>query len=349
MTSRRPPLLALVLTLSLLPLSCDLLAGSDDESRTVTTGVYVANQGNFGDGNGSVSVYDPRSSSVDPSAIANLNTIIQSIALQDERLYISANTGARIDVFDAAEQTQLQQVSGFSGPRYLALTEDTTAYVTDQAFGGPSAVHVVDLGGSSPDITTSIDVPGSPEGITLTATHAFAALGAFGDTTLVAAIDRSRRQSELIDVGCHPRYAVADRQDDVFVLCTDAAEAVVLDGASGTQKTRVSLPDTAETAFNLGQPASVSPRSHELYVATDTGVPRIDTDANDVSATLDVQNAETIGAVAYDASRRELYVARIAGFTQRGAVTVHDRSGSQTGSFEVGIAPVYLTFRREER
>lgn len=346
MTLRRFVLFVTTTALTVSLIGCDLL-GSNEETSTLTTGVFVANQGQFGAGNGTVSVYDPASDSVAPNAIDDLGTIIQSLTLRDNRLYIAANSGARIDIFDAETQTQQRQITGFSGPRYLAVTDDETAYVTDQSFGGPSYVRVLDA--SEGAITDSVEVPGSPEGITLTKSHVYAALGAFGDTTLVAAIDRASRNLETIDVGCRPRYAVADRQDEVFVLCGNTPEAVILNGETGVEQSRVSLPDTAETTFGVGQTASFSDETQELHVATDTGILRIDTAQNTLTTTLDVQNAGSIGAVFYDANRQELYVARIPSFTERGSVTIHDRDGTQTNSFRVGVAPVSLTVRRKEQ
>ena len=46
---------AILVLFTFLAAGCDLLGGTDDE-RTVTTGVFVANQGNFTDANGSVTV-----------------------------------------------------------------------------------------------------------------------------------------------------------------------------------------------------------------------------------------------------------------------------------------------------
>jgi len=346
MIHRRLILLAVATVLTLSLVGCDLLGSDSDDDTSVTSGVFVANQGQFMQGNGSVSVYNPQTDTVSSPAIAGLNSIVQSIALQNNRLYIAANTGARIDVFDAETQTQQQQITGFSGPRYLAATGDGRAYVTDQSFSGPSFVRVADVGAGA--ITDSVEVPESPEGVTLTETNVYAALGAFGDTTLVSQIDRSSQALATIDVGCRPRYVVADQEDEVFVLCGNAPEAVILDGPTGNEQARVALPDTAETSFGVGQTASFSAGAEELHIATDTGIIRLDTEQNAVTTTIDVQQAGSIGAVSYDANRQELYVARIPSFTDRGSVTIHERDGEKTDSFQVGVAPAYITVRREQ-
>jgi hypothetical protein len=341
--------LLLAALLGLVISGCDLLGGDDDTDGPTlsTTGVYVANQGNFGDGNGSVTVYDPETQQARPAAVDGLNSIVQGLALRDSSLFVVANSAARLDVFSVPGLSQTAQLTGLSGPRYLTFTGDQTAFVTDQSFGGPDAVRVLDLSGPQPQIETSISVPGTADGITTAGGRVYAALGAFGDTSLVAAVNPDQRTlTETIDVGCTTRYVVADADAEVFVLCSDAAEAVVLEGQTGAVQTRLSLADTAETAFGVGQPAAFSPEAQELHVATDTGILRIDTESNTPGPVLDVGGSSPIGAVAYDGVREELYVARPAGFTERGSVTVHARDGTQTTSFRAGIAPTYLALRR---
>lgn len=335
----------------LLP-GCDLAGSGPGTPAPNVTGVYVANQGNFGDGNGSVTAYDPSTGQLRPAAISGLGSIVQGIALRDTSLLVTANSAARVDVFSTDGPTQTAQITDLTSPRYAAFAGPTTALVTDQSFSGSSSVRVLDLSGAQPRVSSTLSVPGSPEGIALAGNRAYAALGAFGDTTLVAAIDvDQRRLDREIDVGCSARDVAADETGDVFVLCSDAAEAVVLDAPTGTVKSRLSLPDTAETVFGVGTPAAYATGAQELYVATDTGVLRIDTESNAVDATVDVGLSSPPGAVAYDAPRQELYVARPAPspFTARGTVTIHDRGGTQTGSFPAGIAPTDIDFRQRPR
>jgi len=349
MTLRHLLLVALTTALSLTVFGCDLVGTDEDEDAVATEGVYVANQGNFGDGNGSVSLYDPETDEETSEAIGGLNSIVQSLALRNGRLYLTANTGGRLDVFDAEALTQEGQLTGLSGPRYLTFTDDETAFLTDQSFGGASSVQVVDLSDDSSEIATTIEVPGTPEGLTATDERVYAALGGFRDTTLVAALDADDPSlTETIDVGCAPRYTAADRQDEVFVVCSDAAEVVVLEGATGTELARLSLPAPSSTV-GPGQPAFFASGPEELYVVVSQDrLTRINTATNEVASTIGPLDGAPIGAVGYDAVREELYVGRVPGFTERGTVTIHERGGSQTGAFRAGIAPTYIDFRRTE-
>lgn len=350
MTLRHLLLLSLVPVLSLLAMGCDLVGETPSSDDRFLSGVYVANQGNFDDGSGSVTIYDPASQQAQQGAVDNLRSIVQGIALEDTTLLVMANSGARVDVFSSNGPTQTAQVNGVNSPRYAAFTGPSTAYVTDQSPFQSAlrpAVRVVALDASTPQVVSSIRVSGTPEGITVSGRHAYAALGAFGATTLVAKIDtRTNVLDREIDVGCAVREVVADGDGDVFALCTDAAEAAVLDAASGTVDTRLSLPDTAETTFGVGHPAAYSPGINELHIASDTGIIRVDTESNTVTTTLDVGLSGPPGAVGYSAAREALYVARVSGFATRGTVTIHDRDGTQTGSFDAGIAPTYIALQR---
>jgi len=346
MTIRFPFFALLVTVLGVSLVGCDLVGDAGTDAPSVS-GVYVANQGNFGDGNGSVSVYDPTTGDRQPAAISDLGSIVQGLTVRDTTLLLTANSAARVDLFSTNGLTQTAQITGLTSPRYAAFDGPSTAYLTDQSFSGSSAVQVLDLASPQPRVTATIEVSGTPEGVAVSDGRAYAALGAFGDTTLVAAIDtRQNTLEDEIDVGCTTRDVAADETGDVFALCSDAAEAVILDGATGTVTSRLSLPDTAETIFGVGDPARYSPGARELYVAADTGVLRIDTESNTVETTVDVGLSAPPGAVAYDASRQELYVARPAGFTERGTVTIHERDGTQTGSFRAGIAPTDIAFQQ---
>ena len=347
--------LVLLVCLPLGLIGCDSSGLDETDPDPSARAVYVANQGNFGDGNGSVSVYDPTDGTVDPAAISSLASIVQSLALDSGDLFVVANTGGRVDVFTTPGLSQTAQLTGFTGPRYVATSGDR-AYVTDQPpFGSsrPSQVRVIDRSSDTPVVTDSIAVSGTADGITAAGDRVYAAIGAFGSSTRVAAINATDNSLiDEIDVGCASRYVVADSDDEVFVLCADAPEAVVLDGTTGAEQSRIALPDTAETLFSIGQPASYSAPAQELYVTTDTGIARINTAGNVLDTFLTAGTSVAPTAVAYDAGREALYVGRTppppAGFTQQGTITIHDRTGTATDTVQVGVAPAYIALQSGE-
>jgi PKD repeat protein len=332
------------------------LTVTDDQGATASTSksislnpslnVFVANQGNP-DGSG-VTVHDRDSSETTRRAVEGLQSFVQGIRVHEGRLFVAASSGGRVDVFSARGFSQVGQVSDLSGPRYLTFPKDETAVLSDQSFGGSSSLRVLDLSGDQPQVQTTVDVPGQPEGVTTTSGRVYAALGGFSDTTLVAALNAETNElTETIDVGCAPRFVLADTQSEVYAVCIDKKQVVRLDGSSGDQLGTLSLPDTAETASGVGQTAFFAPEARELYVVVNADrVVRIDTRAEEVATTFGPVEGDPIGGVAYDPEREELYLGRVPDFSSAGTVTIHDRSGTETGSFPAGVAPTYITFRR---
>ncbi|MEM1125830.1 MAG: DUF5074 domain-containing protein [Bacteroidota bacterium] len=355
-----PALLALLLLL--LP-GCELF-GDDNDPEPITTGVYVANQGNFSDGNGSVTVYDPATESAAP-LLADIGSIIQSLFLTEDRLFVMANTGARVEIVELETGARTSAVEGLVSPRYMAQVDADKAYVTNlfkENFAG-GIVDVVNL--QTGTVTSTFDVGDNPEGVAVVGDRAYVANHGFGAGSSVSVIDTDTDTViETVDVDCAgPRFVMAgDIQDDVFVICTgrtlfDAdfnpvgevpGALRILDAQTGAVIDRLDL-DTQLGASGPGQDAYWAQAANELYVVQGpTTVLRFDTRTGALVGTLELPG-DPIGAVAYDAQAERLYVGRVASFTESGSVTIHDRDGVQVGSFVAGIAPTFIDFRVEDR
>jgi YVTN family beta-propeller protein len=348
-TTTRSLTLAVLLPLLTLSLfGCDLAGTDNDDTSVVTEGVFVANQGNFGDGNGSVTLYNPNTEN-GTTVIENLNSIVQSIALRNDQLYVTANTASRLDIFSTSSFELVgQMINQMPSPRYVAFLGNDKAYVSN-LFDDISVVNL-----TTNSVTDTIVTGGSPEGITVVGDQVYAALGGFGASSEVAILDPSADTvSTKVDLGCAARFVLSDEQEEVFALCNNeqTGEAVVLDDAQ--ELTRLSLPDsvrTAGTGRGVGQEAFYSQQEEELHVVVDENrLTRINTATNEISTTLGPLDGAPIGAVGYDAVRKELYVGRVPGFTEQGTVTIHERDGTQTGSFQAGVAPTFIDFRRSEK
>lgn len=355
-------LCALVALFLVLTAGCDSV---DDDGRADpdVAGVLVVNQGNFGDGNGSVSVYDPVTGQVRPAAIANLGSILQSAALIDGLLYLTANTGERIDVFDAETLERIAQITDVVSPRYL-LARGETAYVTS-LYGAPGSfsgglVTLLDLGAH--EKIGEIAVGDNPEGMALVGDRLYVANFGFGEDSTVSVIDvEAEEVVETIDVDCDgPRFLVVDADDEVFVFCTgrtiydenfepigETDGAVrVLDGLTGGILERHEIDGRIGTD-GPGQDAFHDEASRLIYVVRDASTVLVfDTDGNQPIREIGPFDGDPIGAVAYDGELERLYLGRVAGFVEAGEVTIHGDDGSELGRFTAGVAPAYIAFVR---
>jgi hypothetical protein len=123
---------SLIITLSLY--SCKPENGpipSGDYSR----GVFVVNEGIYGQTSGTITFYNEDSSKTiqDIFRITNnrdLGNVVQSMYFQYDRAYIVVNNSNKIEVVDADNFKELAQINGLEQPRYFLPISPDRALVT---------------------------------------------------------------------------------------------------------------------------------------------------------------------------------------------------------------------------
>lgn len=363
----RLPLLLLLLALT----GCDLFGESDDDrplttgvivtDSSLTTGVFVADQGNFSDGNGSITTYDPETGASTARAVADLESIVQGIAVADGVLYVAANTGDAVLRYDAQTLQPLGAIAADT-PRYVAVdSERDRAYVTT---GFAGELRVVELGSGA--TLDTVAIPAVPEGVTLAGGVVYVGQG-FGAADVVTGYRPSDGSTFTLDPDCNgPRSVHEDGEGELWVVCTgetlfDESFNVVGEEPGGV---RVLRPDGQivarfDTDARPGSAASghesfYSPEAGALLVIAGDEVLRFDTRANAPEGPVALPPSDDpIGAVALDGTRGALYVARLpadAPFSAAGYVTVHDAVGGlETDRFGAGVAPSQIAFAGGER
>lgn len=311
--------------------------------------VFVGNQGNFTAGDGSVTVYDPeRDEATEP--ITGLGSIVQSVTAAFGRLYVAANTGGHVEVYDATSYERVGRIE-VANPRYVAVDgAGGRLYVTSQLYDRPSEVAVVDA--ETFEVIETVEVGGFAEGVAVSEGRVFVATGAFGATQEVVVLDAATNEvAQRIDVGCTaPRSLAADPDGEVWVFCagapaTDTApevesEVVVLDAATGETVTRIAVDGRIDTA-GPGQDVYAPIAPTLLAVRDQDTVLRFDVISNALQVAIPL-GGDPIGAVAFDPIYGRFYVGRVPGFDVAGSVTIHEADGTQVGQFTAGAAPTSI-------
>ncbi len=360
---RRLSLLALVV----------VLAACDSTTDTPTADVvYVGNQGNFSDNNGSITRYDPETGAVAQDAIPDLGGLVQNLYGDGATVRVLLNfddsytTGrGRIVTFDAVGGQRTGEIA-VRTPRALgdgAATagSPTTGYVSNLY---NDSVTPVDF--TTNEAGTPIPVGSAPEGVVSAAGRTYVANSGFGYGTTLTILDTAAGTvlGTVEDVCDGPRTLLADAQQDVWVICTGATDyttgevtapgqVVVLDGATGTVRQRYTATGETLGSASLGVDGAVVSDGgrQEVYVIASGAVLRFDAASNTLDTRIEVDGAP-IGAVAYDGTTDRLYLGRPDAQNPYGAdgtVTIHDRTGAQVGQFTAGIAPAVIVFASETR
>ncbi len=361
---------------------CDLFGDDEKEPVIVTDAVVVANGGNFGDQNGTLSMYDPDTKIVSNSA--DLGGFAHAIAVHDGKVFVLLNTFStgRIAVVDGASRSIMGQIQNVPSPRGIAFVNEGKALASNLSpFGAsgpePAVVSVIDLTSNSVE-TTTIQVGLYPEGLVSHGDRAYVAnSGNLGDGTTLSVINTASNQADgSIELGCDgPNEVFVDADDELIVVCegkvvynedfTEILEQtngqiIAVNPANRSVVSRTML-TTQAGSENGSQSAYYDPEAEELYVIDSASgtIYRYDTSRNALAATMQVPDqADLVGmaGVAYDGTSGTLYVARLArgaggfpDFSAAGAVVMLGRSGSQVGRFTVGPAPTHIEFLRSEK
>ena len=360
MTRHLRPVLLAVLALAVA--ACDS-GGPDDAGRAL----YVGNAGNFSDNNGSLTRYVLETGETAQDAVPGLGGLVQGLVSTGDELFVLLNFGdsfstgrGRIDVVGRAggrlRQIDVRTPRGLGGGPTLT-DAGGSAYVSNLY---DDTVTPVDL--ATGTAGTPIPVGRRPEGVVAVAGRVYVGNADFGKGTTVSVVQGGAITETLADVCAGPRTLLADRQQEVWIVCTGRSDfqtgavtapgqVVVLDGATGAVRQRFTVEGETLGSFTFGQDGFVTADGREVFVVADGAVLRFDADDNRLVARIEVPGAP-VGAVAYDAEAGRLYVGRADAdnpYTVDGVVTVHDLGGAEVGRFRAGIAPAALAFAAFDR
>lgn len=110
--------------------------------------VLVINEGNYGWGNASVSLYDPNINAVVADYFKQQNSgsllgdVCQSITKYNSKYYIVMNNSNKINVVNSSDFSKTATIIGLNSPRYLLPITYNKAYVSDLY---ANSVQIVDL------------------------------------------------------------------------------------------------------------------------------------------------------------------------------------------------------------
>ncbi len=328
-------------------------------------GVYVANQGNFSDRNGSITWYDHATGQAE-QVLSNFGTLAQSITLHGNFGYIASNTSNNVDILDLSTNMRVGQIPKVASPRYISVVNQDKAYVSELL--DPGKVKVLNL--QTGTVSDSVDTGSSPEDIAVVGNRAFVANSGWGkDSTLTVIDTQTDRVIETINLGCDgPRHLEVDQQGDLWAFCTGDTiynsdfteiiettngEAVVLNSQTGEILNRIELSHQVGASAS-GQDSYYSPASEEIFLIRSDSLMVLvfDTNTNMYKESITFSGTERVGGLAYDATERLFYIGRfdsnfMVAFTEPGFVQIANRDDlSEVGRFTAGIGPAHVVLHK---
>jgi len=294
-------------------------------------GVLIANQGNFGWGEGTLSLYNPVDQTIQNDVFQNINdqslgNVFQSISRMDNSYFLVINNSGKIIVTDTS-YTQTGIIKGLISPRYVYQVSNIKAYVTDLY---ANAISVIDL--ALNEVTHSIPVNGwSEKAVVKNQMFWFAA----SETNQIYGIDiNTDKVIDSIQVGSFPESLMLDNSNQLWVLCRgdeDKQEKPALLRINEADESVDLQIDMDETPTNL-----VFDQSDDILYYISDGVWSMK--INDTIPNLFIEReGKTFYCLGIQPENGELYVSDVKDFVSKSAVLRFDKQGNLLDEFYTGI------------
>ncbi len=315
--------------------------------------VFVLNQGNFGQGNSSLTAYYPDSNLTVNGLFKlansrNLGDLGNDIAFNGSRAYMVINNSDKIEVIDPTTALSVGTVyfpSGTSPYRIAFYVPSNIAYVSDLY---TNSVSVVNLATDAIISQDTISVGANPYGIACVNGKVFVANSGYGSGNTVSVIDAAKREVvKTITVGSGPTEVEVDENGDVWVACPGQP------GDDGSIYVISSSTDSIIDSINTGMQIP-SFTGHVLAIDTQNGAAYLIADSSVVK--LDVSTHRIVDrnlisgsfyALSVDEATGNVYVTDAKDYKTNGEVYIYNSGGQYTNrSFTAGINPDGIAFLR---
>jgi YVTN family beta-propeller protein len=194
-------------------------------------GILISHEGNYFQGNASISYVSDDFETVENNVFSNVNGSLlgdtaQSMAFSGELAYIVVNVSNKVEVVDRYSFESVATIeSGLVNPRYMAIL-DGYGYVTNWGDGGDDTddyVAVIDL--TTNAVLGTIAVGEGPEQILATDDNLYVShKGGWSTNNIVSVIDSATYDVETVTVDDVPDEMIINSDGDLVVLCEGATE-----------------------------------------------------------------------------------------------------------------------------
>ncbi len=324
-------------------------------------GVFISNEGTFGQGNASVSFYSIAGDSVVNNIFEKANNrtlgdVVQSLYVFNDKAYICVNASNKIEIADQYNFNELGVINELPSVRYFIGNDAGKGYASVWGDGGQ--IKVLDLNTNT--VSKSIDVGNGPEHMTIFSNKLYVAnSGGFIDDNTISVI--STETDDLLKTitldGDKPVDLLTDKNGNLWVLCMgktiyDANWTPIDNTAAKLFKINTST-DEVEGTVVLSPTAhpnniEISADGNYLYYGGGfgfNGIYKIDIETLTV-AVEPIISKYFYGFNIYE--NGEIFATEATSYTDNGILYRYQADGTFIQEYTVGIAPNGASYKRSK-
>jgi DNA-binding beta-propeller fold protein YncE len=354
--------LNLLLLFSILSLwSCDKDETENEQPLPDSEVYYISNEGAFGFGNASVSLYYPAEKKMINDAFRNANNrrpgdVLQSISKVNTKLYLMVNASNKIEITEEKTLKELGVIQDIKMPRYLLSSDGKTAFAS--SWSGGSKGHIVVLDLNTNKLIDSITVGKGPEKMLINprANNNLVVCnsGGFSNDSTLSIIDTHTRKLIYTKAVAHNPIDLVLETNGFWVLCKgkiiyDANFNIIGHTPSYLQH----LTDNGQSInksvrlFDEMHPAQleISPDNRYLYVGGGygfKGIYRYNIGSGNLDS-LPLIDKDFYG-FNVDPQNGDLYGFEAPTFTVSGKMYHYSKEGKLIEEYSLGVGPNGITF-----
>jgi YVTN family beta-propeller protein len=325
--------------------SCNKDDDDNNNNSIFQGGAFVLNEGQFQQGNGSVSFYNPENETVENNIFENINDfplgdVVQSMTIFDNKAYIVVNNSSKIEIVNLNTFEYLGTISNLTSPRYILPVSATKAYVTDLF---SNTISVINL--SSNSISSTIAVNGNTEELALASGKVFVTNRS--EDYVYVINPNTDNIEDSIELAAGPSSIQIDNNGKVWVLCSgktlfDEDFNVIGQEAGGLYKINASNLNV-ETALDFSTNDSpsrlrINAGGNQLYFLNNGIFAMSTTSSSLPSNVLIPSNGRSLYALNI-APNGDIYTADAIDFQQSGLVYRYSSDATLIDEFTTDIAP----------
>jgi hypothetical protein len=335
-----------------------LLAWSCDEEPVETVfsdldtrdGVFIACEGNFMYGNGSLSFYNSERKIVTnqifhASNNAPLGDVVQSLEIFNNTLFIVVNNSGKIYTVNPETIEFENIITGLTSPRYIHFISASKAYVSDLY-----ANYIIVINPATLEVTGKIDLgEHTSEQMVQVSNRIFVSCWSYDEYLLVIDTETDELVTK-IKVPFQPKDLETDKDGKIWVL-SDGGNAWENADSGHPALSRIDpLTCTIEQIYRFDEDSYPSEldinNSGDTIYYLNGDVFKMGTDSRDLPGPsfIKADNRNLYG-IAVNPDNNEIYIADAMDYSQSAIIYRYSRSGELIDTFLAGINPSDFLFR----
>ena len=317
---------------------------------------YISNEGAYGYGNASVTLFYPEENSVQNDAFMKANNrhpgdVLQSVYQANNKMYLLVNASNKIEIAAPKTLKELGVITNIKMPRYMVSRDDKTAYVSSWGGGSKGQIQLIDI--VNDKVISTINVGNGPEKMLINSRADDRLIvcnsGGFSNDSTLSIIDtRTKQLIATTKVADNPIDLVLET-NGFWVLCKGK---VIYDAnfniTGHTPSYLLHLNDNGQIVNNSAKlfeeqhpgHMAIDPGRKYIYVGGGfgfKGIYRFDITTNTLD-TIPLIDKEFYG-FNVDMETGDLYCFEAPSFTASGKMHLYNKEGKLLKSFTVGIGP----------